>query len=447
MAKKHGFYRRGRIWWVRTDPVTKQAKSTKCTDLEAANRWRIGRERAAADPASAAAEAAELGPWADRYAALKAKTRSAATGSVVEQKLAQVLRVLGRDCRLSALVTTRVDDYVTQRRGEGVSDRTIAKEWQCLAGALRLAKRGGCFPGDIESLRPVDLVTTYVPRKRALTREELVALLAELKPAQAALVAVCVALGCRLSEALRLLPSDIDMERGRVFIRGRKTEAAERWVPVLSMYRALLEQALPYLPIDSTTPALHAAIYAACERAKIERCSPNDFRRTHATLLAEAGVDRDVTRRLLGHTTTRLVDTVYGQPRPEALGALAEERLTRAAPALPSHQRYSTRGIIDVPAENMLPPQEDYRLSKPPAGSVISAAHEYSTGSTRSAPAVRRWRRLAETSKTLHHWAGRKGGALTPRKRFGRGFTDGAPQASPEAWALTFAAERMGVRP
>jgi hypothetical protein len=73
-------------------------------------------------------------------------------------------------------------------------------------------------------------------------------------------------------------------------------------------------------------------ILAACKRSGVAPCTTNDFRRTHATMLSEAGVDRDVTRRLLGHTTTKLVDLVYGQPSTAALGALAEEKLLTAAP-------------------------------------------------------------------------------------------------------------------
>ena len=37
---------------------------------------------------------------------------------------------------------------------------------------------------------------------------------------------------------------------------------------------------------------------------------------------------RDVIRRLLGHTTSAMVDRVYGKPRPEAIGLLAEKALS-----------------------------------------------------------------------------------------------------------------------
>ena len=48
-------------------------------------------------------------------------------------------------------------------------------------------------------------------------------------------------------------------------------------------------------------------------------------------MLAEAGVPPDVIRRLLGHTTARLVEQVYARPRASILGQQAEEKLATVA--------------------------------------------------------------------------------------------------------------------
>ena len=53
-------------------------------------------------------------------------------------------------------------------------------------------------------------------------------------------------------------------------------------------------------------------------------------------MLAEAGVPPDVIRRLLGHTTTRLVEQVYARPRASVIGEQAEEKLVGVAPVLPA---------------------------------------------------------------------------------------------------------------
>lgn len=328
--KRDGLYKRGRYWWIRTDPVTGKPRSTYCTDFEAARLFRAKRERLAADPSHAAAETARLDEWIRRVIAVKESDgSSSATVEVYRTKLGHWLR-LAPGAMLVDVDPDFVDAYVAQRRTEEVTDHTISKEVTHLWTVLKAAKRAGCYPRDIDTLRPPGLHAGYKPRKRALTRAEVVALMAELKPELAALVAICVALGCRLSEAYRLQPSDIGPSS--VHIRGTKTDEADRHVPILSLFAATLRSAAAALPLGREPNNLRRDIAAACARAGIQPCTPNDLRRTHATLLAEHGVDRDVTRRLLGHTTTRLVDTVYGQPTTEALGALAEAKLLTAAP-------------------------------------------------------------------------------------------------------------------
>lgn len=332
--KRDGFYKRdgSPYWWTR-DPVTGLRCSTGYKDKAAAKLWRAARERVAADPAHAAATQATLGEWTQRFLAWKEKTASPATVGVARQKLGHWVRIFGASATLASFSEpSAFDHYTTHRRGEGASDHTISKEVAHMLAVLKLAKRAKCFSGDLSTLRPPDLHAGYKPRKRALNRQELARLLAALEPRRGALVAVCVALGCRLGEAFRLLPTDI--EESRVFVRGTKTEESERFVPVLSLFRPLLDAARPYLPLEPWGK-VQRDLKVACKRAGIDPCSPNDLRRTHATLLAEAGVDADVTRRLLGHTTRNLVDRVYGQPSTEALAGLAEGRLLGAAPLLP----------------------------------------------------------------------------------------------------------------
>jgi integrase len=346
MAERDGFYRRGRFWWVRTDPVTRKARTTHCTSLAAARAWRGRRELEAVDPSHAAAEAATLGEWIGRLIEVKAPVRSEATMGIYRMKLGHFVRLWGNDCRLAEVGPDLVDAYVRQRRTEGVTDQTIGKELSHIKMLLRLAKRSSVWAGDLETIRPPDLNATYVPRKRSLTREEVVRLLAQLPPHRGALVAICVALGVRLSEAFRLLPTDVDLAAGRVFVGGTKTQGSRRWLPVLSVYRPLLEGAVGYLPL-AHWKHVHESLLAACLRAGIERCSPNDLRRTHSTLLVELGVDRDVVRRLLGHTTSALVDRVYGQPTPEALGLLAEAKLAGVEPL---HSRYTPGATNEIPS-------------------------------------------------------------------------------------------------
>ena len=329
----NGLYKRGSVWWMSTDPVTRKPRSTRCRDRRAAESYRAEREHRAADPAYGAATDATLDEWCGKLLAAKSTNCSEATASVYRQKLGHWLRVLGRDCTLAQVTPEAVDRFVAQRRAERITDHTITKELSTLVQLLKLAKRVGCYPGDIAALKPLDLHASYSARKRALTPGELIALLSVLSSGHAAFVAIAAGLGATLSEAFRLLPSDVDMAAGTVHIRGTKRPGRNRVVPMLSLYRPLLARALPYLPLHPWRD-IQRELAAACRRAGIDRCTPNDLRRTHATLLQESGLDRDILRRLLGHTTTAMVDTVYGQPRPEALGVLAEEQLAREGGAI-----------------------------------------------------------------------------------------------------------------
>jgi hypothetical protein len=160
-------------------------------------------ERLAADPSHAAAETARLDEWIRRVIAVKESDGSStSTVEVYRTKLGHWLR-LAPGAMLADITPDFVDAYVAQRRTEEVTDHTISKEVTHLCTVLKAAKRAGCYPLAIETLRPPGLHAGYKPRKRALTREEVVALMAELKPELAALVAICVSLGCRLSEAYR----------------------------------------------------------------------------------------------------------------------------------------------------------------------------------------------------------------------------------------------------
>jgi hypothetical protein len=118
---RDGLYKRGRIWWISTDPITKRPESTKCTDLEAARRVRATRERLAADPTHAAAHTARLVNWIEVMLQLRKKKRSTATVTYYTAKLGHFVRIWGPSCVLADITTATVDRYIAQRREETAS--------------------------------------------------------------------------------------------------------------------------------------------------------------------------------------------------------------------------------------------------------------------------------------------------------------------------------------
>lgn len=328
MAEKEGIFKRNGVWYVRTDPLNGGKVSTRERTKKGALRWLHEREQEATrretDPAYSAAKAT-LVDWCDTFLD-RAEERgcSQATLSFYNQKLGHWVRFLGVTSNMSDVNQGNVDRFVSSRRLDRVSEHTISKECAVLVRMLKVAKRGGAWSGDLDSLIPEDVRPSYVPRSRALKMEEVTKLVAVARPYIAALVALSAGLGVRLSEAQKLTREDFSKRDGTVRIRGTKTEAADRVVPILANFRKLVDGALPLLPLGPYNCNLYRDLEVDCRRAGIEYCTPNDLRRSHATILLEFGVSPDVVRRLLGHTSEAMVRQVYGRTRPESLREQAE---------------------------------------------------------------------------------------------------------------------------
>ena len=111
------------------------------------------------------------------------------------------------------------------RRGER---KPIYKEIVTLRAALRLARRAGIWFGDPAAICPIAFAPEYKPRTRALTRQELYALLAELLPDRAARVAFIVATSASWRETELALDQDVRHDLASVLSRGTKRSTRYR---------------------------------------------------------------------------------------------------------------------------------------------------------------------------------------------------------------------------
>ena len=106
-----------------------------------------------------------------------------------------------------------------------------------------------------------------------------------------------------------------DLDGDRLLVRGTKTEKAWRWLPVSPALAPVLERRVKvrdgelFPEWKNDRPAL----VAACAKAGIEPVTPNDLRRTFCSWLANAGVSPLVAARLMGHTSTIMVERVYAR--------------------------------------------------------------------------------------------------------------------------------------
>jgi integrase len=71
-------------------------------------------------------------------------------------------------------------------------------------------------------------------------------------------------------------------------------------------------------------PNVRRQLTAICERAGVSKVKPNELRHSCASLLSNIGVPNESIADLLGHTTTRMVDTTYRHRLRPAASTAAE---------------------------------------------------------------------------------------------------------------------------
>lgn len=324
-------FKRGNIWfcWVPDPNGGTRRASTHCTDKEAARLVARRLERAAANPEHHAQNQATTRSACDGYlASRKLAGRSAGTLHFYGVKLSHLVRLL--PSRLASLSHADVVLYCDTRLAETAARETVKKELRALKSVLRHCKRTGTWAGDIDRVMP-EFEATYKPRKRWLTPDELDALVAELSKEnnaqrseqatnRAAMILFMVATGARWLEAVRAERDDI--ARDFVRLRGTKTQAAARSVPITRLSRPLLRRALKLVGaregiLFDRWDSARRDILVGCIQAGIERCSPNDLRRSFSKWLKLAGTSNELIAPAMGHKSTRMVELVYGQLEPD----------------------------------------------------------------------------------------------------------------------------------
>lgn len=273
--------------------------------------------------------------------------RSDVTIGIVGQKANNIYRVIGGKTMLSAISLATLEKYADTRLGEGAHRGTVHREIRTLRQAWSTAHRSGLV--DSEPPAMPALGTVYTPRERWLPKDEVVALLDILPEHWREQVIMYLHLGIRASEIYRITPTDVDFGSGEVRIRGTKTAGADRMVPMTPEVRAILLKAVNRDPMFRSWTHRDYTLKHACEKAQIARCSLNDFRRTYATEMARAGVPMHVLMRLMGHTSTKMLEKVYTQ--------VASDDRRSAAEKLP---RYS-EALSQMCAENVVPLRSDGR--------------------------------------------------------------------------------------
>jgi site-specific recombinase XerD len=164
---------------------------------------------------------------------------------------------------------------------------------------------------------------------QVLSRREVMRFLAAIRnPKHRALVLLIYSAGLRVSEAVRLRPDDLDVDRGLVRVRrgkggkDRYTLLADRAVEAVRVYRELSPGGPWLFPGDRperhlTPRSVQRVITRAAGKAGIEKkVTPHTLRHSFATHLLEAGTDLRYIQELLGHHSSRTTELYTHVSRP-----------------------------------------------------------------------------------------------------------------------------------
>lgn len=216
-------------------------------------------------------------------------------------------------------------DYTAQRRRAGKSDSTIRTELEALRACLRwhLGKDAPQIPTPPASK----------PRERYLTKEEVEQLLENIETPHVRLfVTLAIATGARMGAILDLTWDRVDFDHGTIDFKpaGRDISNKRRTiVPMNSRARFALTEAKEGALTDHVieyggkpVASVKKAIASAARRAGVP-CSPHVFRHTAGVWMAQADVPMQKIAQFLGHTSTRVTETVYARYSPRFMADAA----------------------------------------------------------------------------------------------------------------------------
>lgn len=294
-----------------------------------------------------------------------------ATKGFYQQKGRRLLKTFGNPFiheidreMLAAYIKRRLSN---DREHGQASAHTVQKELITVRRALREAV-------DSNVLRAMPAFPRfspkYKPRETWLTPEQFEAVSAELEPDRRLWASIAALAGGSLSEVEGVAWETVELDAvfelelqgakvvGRMLIPGTKRETRRRWVPIAPALRHRLLEVPEKKRRGRVVGAwgnvrrdLHAAVARANKLASeqaaqrgedppppIPRVSPNDLRRTFGSWLVQAEVPLLVVATLMGHSSTRMVERVYGRLSKKNLGSAIAKMpaLSHKAPALPA---------------------------------------------------------------------------------------------------------------
>lgn len=322
-------------WYAEYYDLTgkRRRRSTRTRDRQAANAKLRSWERGSADATSNVAGEG-LKEAIDYLVDFACADNADGTVRCYTEKGGHLIRVLGEDRDLGAITHDDMLRYVAQRRNEGAHPHSIAKELTTLRLTLKASARRGRFRGTVAAVVP-SLKVKYEPRRTYLTAEQFMRLAnvmvrattdrshpevvrrVQLRRARRVFYCMMIAFASPRRGELEAMrwETHVDLPGNRIVVaRGKTVSRPIRIHPQLRPWLEVMGDRAgwsglvvePWLNVGRDLPA-------ACKRAGVPRCTPNDLRRTFASWLVQEHVSLFVVATLLGHSSTRMVEKVYGR--------------------------------------------------------------------------------------------------------------------------------------
>ena len=222
-----------------------------------------------------------------------------------------LVRELGETTRLEELTRARVVEYVATRRADGVRSHTIHKELVVLRQALKEAAKRGEYAGGLDVVPAI--AAEYTPRTRWLTVDEVRRLVDYAPPDRRTWILLQVYTSANKSEVSRITWEHVDVTAGTVHIPGTKRAQRDRVVPMHPELAGWLRTRDRCRPLVEPWVKVNAWLRAACKTLGMPHVSTNDLRRTFAAALKQAGVDSLPVAHMMGHSSTTMIERVYGR--------------------------------------------------------------------------------------------------------------------------------------
>jgi integrase len=216
-------------------------------------------------------------------------------------------------------------DYAAKRKREGKSPSTIKTELEALRACLRWHYG-----------KDAPIITAPAPskpRERFLTKEEADKLLASIETPHVRLfVTLALATGARMGAILDLTWDRVDFDVGTIDFRPAGRNVTNKRRVIVPMNRrarealgearkgALTDHVIEYG--EKPVKSIKRAIAAAARRSGVQ-CSPHVFRHTAGVWMAQADVPMQKIAQFLGHTSTRITETVYARYSPRFMADAA----------------------------------------------------------------------------------------------------------------------------